>query len=78
MTIIQRIEATTDDIDSRDERLSGVYSGACVTETTAERYRQLGRPYLRSAGYEEDINYVVVMSPLMSQVLASAPLWRLI
>jgi len=39
MTIIQRIEATADDIDSRDERLSGVYSGACVTETTAERYR---------------------------------------
>ena len=47
--------------------------GACLVETTAETYRSLGRPYLCNAGFEESLTYMLAMSPLMSQVLMSAP-----
>ena len=44
--------------------------GACLVETTAEKYRSVGRPYLRIAGFEEYVTYMLAMSPLMSQVLS--------
>ena len=37
-----------------------------------EQYNKYGRPYLVSAGVENDIKYACAMSPLMSQVLAGA------
>ena len=46
--------------------------GASIVETTQEKYRRLGRPYIRSAGMEEGMKYVLVMSPLMSITLASS------
>ena len=42
-------------------------------ETTCQKYRKIGRPYLRSAGMDEQVNYIVVMSPLMAKILTDAP-----
>ena len=52
---------------------SGECGGATLVETTSEKYSRLGQPYLRSAGMEDGIKFVVVMTPLMAQILASAP-----
>ena len=71
--LLKHFQEVIDQIDEKDDELSGENSGASLVETTAERYRSLGRPYLRTAGFEESITYMLVMSPLMSQVLVSAP-----
>ncbi len=36
-------------------------------------YRRLGRAYLRAAGVEGGVKYIVVMSPLMAKVLSVSP-----
>ena len=56
-----------DQIDKKDDEFSGESSKACLVETTAERYRLLRRPYLRSAGFEESLAYMLAMSPLMNE-----------
>ena len=72
-TVIHDFESIADEIDEADAIASGECGGATLVETTSEKYRRLGRPYLRSAGMEDGIKYVVVMTPLMAQILASAP-----
>ena len=71
-TVIYDFKQIADSIDNHDERESG-QSGASVVETTCEKYRKIGRPYLRSAGMDEQVNYIVVMSPLMAKILTDAP-----
>ena len=46
--VIHKFKEYADEIDENDERLSGCMSGgASLKETTSEKYRRLGRPYLR-------------------------------
>ena len=71
-TVIYDFKQIADSIDNHDERESD-QSGASVVETTCEKYRKIGRPYLRSAGMDEQVNYIVVMSPLMAKILTDAP-----
>ena len=72
--VIHKFKEYADEIDENDERFSGCMSGgASLKETTREKYRRLGRPYLRSAGLQDDMKYILVMSPLMAEVLAAAP-----
>ena len=73
-TIIAQFEDIATEIDEADECGSSPLSGgASIVETSQEKYRRLGRPYIRSAGIEEGMKYVLVMSPLMSKTLASSP-----
>lgn len=72
-TVIHDFESIADEIDMSDENGTGVLGGASLVETSLEKYRRLGRPYLRSAGIEDGIKYVLVMTPLMAQILSSAP-----
>ena len=72
--VIARFEEIANEIDEADERGAGPLAGGVfIVETPQEKYRRLGRPYVRSAGIEEDMKYVLVMSPLMSKTLASSP-----
>lgn len=71
-TVIHEFESIADEIDQADAIASGECGGTTLVETTSEKYRRLGLPYLRSAGMEDGIKYVVVMIPLMAQILASA------
>ena len=73
-TVIEQFEDICTEIDEADERGSSPLSGgASIVETSQEKYRRLGRPYIRSAGIEEEMKYLLVMSPLMSTALASSP-----
>ena len=72
-TTIAQFEDFATEIDEADECGSSPLSGgASIVETSHEKYRHLGRPCVRSAGIEEGMKYVLVMSPLMS----SSPLLR--
>ena len=55
-----------DEIDERDDE----YSGNSATEQS--KLRKLLRPYLVSAGYEDGINYIFTMNPMMSELLANS------
>ena len=72
-TVIDDFESIADEIDQADAIASGECGGATLVETTSEKYRRLGRPYLRSAGIEDGIKSVLVMTPLMAQIVSSAP-----
>ena len=73
-TVIAQFEDIATEIDEADERGSSQLSGgAAIVETSQEKYRRLGRPYIRKAGFVEGMKYLLVMSPLMSTTLASSP-----
>ena len=73
-TLIAQFEDIATEIDEADQRGSSILSGgASIVETSQEKYRRLGRPYIRKAGFEEGMKFLLVMSPLMSTTLASAP-----
>ena len=59
-------EAVADKIDKDDE----VLSGTC--EQDQKMYKTYGRPYLVSAGFEDGINYLFTMSPLMNRIADNA------
>ncbi len=73
VTAVYDFEQYADEIDQVDELASGGLAGASLRETTGEKYRRLGRPYLRAAGVEDGVKYIVVMSPLMAKVLSVSP-----
>ena len=54
-----------DAIDSKDEEITG-------NDSDIQQLKQLARPYLVSAGIEENINYIFCMNPLMSSLLANS------
>ena len=71
--IKQQFEAICTEIDESNEKGSCPLPGvASIVETTQAKNRCLGRSYIRSAGMEEGMKYVLVMSPLMSTTLASS------
>ena len=73
-TVITQFEDIANEVDQADEKGSSALSGgASLVETTQEKFRRLGRPYIRMAGIEEGVKYFLVMSPLMSTTLASTP-----
>ena len=59
-------ESIADKIDKDDE----ILSGAC--EEDKKVYKMYGQPYLVSAGFEDGINYIFTMSPLMIQIASGA------
>ena len=59
-------ETVADEIDERDDEYSGNSSAQ------QSKLRKLSRPYLVSAGYEDGINYIFTMNPMMSQLLANS------
>ena len=63
---ITDFETVADKIDDRDDE----YSGNSATEQS--KLRKLSRPYLVSAGYEDGINYIFTMNPMMSELLANS------
>ena len=53
-TVIEQFESICTEIDESDEKESCPLSGgASVVETTEEKYKRLGRPYIISAGMGE-------------------------
>ena len=65
--LLNHFQHVIDQTDKKDDEFSGESSGACLVETTAERYRSLRTLYLRSAGIEESLAYMLAMSPLMNE-----------
>ena len=57
-TVISQFEDIATEIDEADQRGSSILSGgASIVETSQEKYRRLGRPYIRKAGFEEGMKY---------------------
>ncbi len=46
MTAVYNFEQQADEIDRADDLASGDLGGASLKETTSEKHRRLGRPYL--------------------------------
>ena len=55
-------EELADSIDQNDNAVSG------DNNDKLQKYRELGRPYMLSAGKDENIRFVFTMSPLMTTV----------
>jgi len=55
-------EETADSIDRHDNAISG------DNDDKLRKYRKIGRPYMLSAGIEENVKFVFTMSPLMTNV----------
>ena len=59
-------EDVANKIDKDNENLSG------ASEEDKKIYKTYGRPYLVSAGFENDIKYIFTMSPLMVKIAGRA------
>ena len=62
---ISEFKDVANEIDSCDERLAGDI-------ITSSRIKKMHRPYMVAAGFEDNINFIMCMSPLMASVLSQA------
>ena len=59
------METITDRVDNEDSQVEG-------SSRVSDEYKQKGRPYMRNFAITSSLIYQVIMSPLMSSVLAKA------
>lgn len=62
---ISNFEQVADEIDSKDDDLTG-------NDSDIKELKKITRPYLISAGIEDGIKYVFCMNPLMCSLLAES------
>ena len=62
---VTNFEEVADDIDSKDEELTGV-------TVDSHQLKGLTRPYLVAGGIENGIKFIFCMSPFMSSLLAES------
>ena len=58
-------EETANEIDEEDNQISG-------HGNQIDKYKQYGRPYLVTSGFEEGIKYIFTMSPTMAKFVSEA------
>ena len=63
--ILLEMETLADTIDSADQAVEG-------SSNVSSEYRVRGRPYMRKYALTSSLVYQLIMSPLMSSILAKA------
>ena len=63
---MNQFESVADEVDKSEAHFSG------CTEKETKSIKAISRPYLVATGFEDGVNYVFTMNPLMSQVLVEA------